>query len=335
MFKRFLSVTSLYAALALLLFSCRQPIDLDIDRSVVATNLPEITDFSPKVGWLGDRITITGKNFTNVKNVMLDTLILDSVVVESRTRISAKIPALSVATAPFSIPLARRALSVTTKLGTASAQTQDFIFARGAVIGRIMAENQPLDSVIFNIVNQTNNWSSIGILEGHPFGRGWYSFRYSSLSSGAVNTTEDIVIQPFKSGYSFSPPTRNIRTLEWNKALAEQDFEAKRVPSDQLPLVSSITPNFGKSYSGAAETGTDIVLQGRGFATVRKIVVVGVGYTEATIFRVENDSRITVRIPRFDRFQALSGRTYTNCQIYLLRDDGSYLAPQRISITYI
>ena len=72
MFKRFLSVTSLYTALALLLFSCRQPIDLDIDRSVVATNLPEITDFSPKVVRDGDRITITGKNFVNVKKVMLD-----------------------------------------------------------------------------------------------------------------------------------------------------------------------------------------------------------------------------------------------------------------------
>jgi hypothetical protein len=325
----------MYAALTLLLFSCRQPIDLDTDRTIVATNLPEITDFTPKTGWLGDRIIITGKNFVDVQKVMLDTLTLDSVVVESPSRISAHLPDLSIATAPMGFKFGQRTVSVTTKIHTALAQAKSFVYARGVVVGKVSIENQLLDSVIFHVVNQTYNSTDFTTSDLYPFGKGWYSITYSSLFAGTANTTEDLVIQPFKSGYSFLPPTRSVRTLELYKALGEEDFEAKRISSEQLPSVTSISPNFGKSFSGSTETGTDIALQGKGLLSVRKIIIVGPSYAEATTFRVENDTQITVRLPRFDRLKALSGRTYTNCQVYLLLENGSYLAPQRISITYI
>jgi|GEM_PF-5828149 len=327
--------SSMCAALTLLLFSCRQPIDIDTDRTVVPTNLPEITDFSPKIGWLGDRIIITGKNFVDVQKVMLDTLTLDSVVVESRNRISAHLPDLSIVTAPMSVNFGQRTLSITTKIHTALAQAKSFVFARGVVVGKVSLENQLLDSVNFYIINQTKSSTDFTTSDLYPFGKGWYSITYSSLFAGTANTTENLVIQPFKNGYSFIPPTRSVRTLELYKALGEQDFEAKQISSEQLPTVTSITPNFGKSFSGSPETGTDIELQGKGFSSVRKIIIAGPSYAEATTFRIENDAQITVRLPRFDRMKALSGRTYTNCKVYLLLENGSYLAPQRISITYI
>jgi hypothetical protein len=129
--------------------------------------------------------------------------------------------------------------------------------------------------------------------------------------------------------------------------VGETEFKASKVPTETMPTVTSISPNTASSFSGGTETGTTIVLGGKGFTGVRKVMLgipypaspgslaVSVGYTEATAVTINSDNQITVTLPRLDRTTTVSGKTYTNCHIYLLRDDASLLAPQRVSITYI
>ncbi len=346
MIQRFLSVTSFCAALALLLFSCRQPIDLDVDRSVVATNLPEITDFSPKVVRNGDRIMITGKNFVNVKKVMLDTLVLDSIIIENRGRMTARV--LNQAS-QGTIRMSRAyKISVFTPIGVAESR-QKIALSDYSITGFISFNEQPLDSVII-IATYTTKSLVTQTLTGHGINMkssGFYDIWIPNINSGSFNVPNgaDFTVRPFLSGYAFSPSEQTV-TFQNQQGVGGTEFKASKVPADKMPEFTSITPSTGYSFSGSAETGTLIELRGKGFTGLRKIMIgipyqipgtqsVTVGYTEATEFTMKSDGELSVRIPRFDRTKALSGRTYTNCQIYLLRDDASILAPQRISITYI
>ncbi len=348
MVQRFLSIISLCAALTLLLFSCRQPIDLDVDRSVVATNLPEITDFSPKVVRIrnGDRITITGKNFVNVKKVMIDTLTLDSIIIENRGRISARVPNQ----APRgSITISRTyKISVFTPIGVTESQ-QKVALADNSLTGFISFNEQPLDSVVIiatytakNLVTQTLTGYGINMKSS-----GFYDIWIPNINAGSftVPNGANFTVRPFLSGYTFTPAEQTV-TFQNQQGIGETEFKASKVPPDKMPEFTSITPSTGYSFSGSAETGTLIELRGKGFTGLRKIMIgipyqapgsqsIRVEYTEATEFTMKSDGELSVRLPRFDRTKALSGRTYPNCQIYLLRDDASILAPQRISITYI
>lgn len=332
------------AALTLLLFSCRQPNDLDTDRTVVPTNLPEIIDFSPKASNWSARITINGKNFVNVQRVMLDTLILDSVVVESPNRIQAIIPAPKPGQ-PWVLPYGVLYLSVTTSRGTTKA-SEGFVRAWGTASGKITLGKQPLDSTILYLSKPLNNLTAIISTDiatnSFGFPKGWFLLYGSALGG---DDSKEIVLRPFKSGYSFAPNER--RFLKGLDIIGGQDFEATLLPPERLPSVISITPSVGASY-GWSETGTTIVLSGTGFNKVKKIVIVTpypspemanpysttLGYKEVKAITIESDNKISIAIPRLDGTKAIPGRTY-NCQVYLLTDEGSIVAPQRINITYL
>jgi len=347
MLKLFLLNISLTAALTLLLFSCRQPIDLDTDRTVVPTNLPEITDFSPKAGLAG-RVSITGKNFVNVRTVKLDTLTLDSVVVESPTLLHAYIPykyrSLSNTYIPIRMSRGVLSLSVTTKRGTSQA-SEGFVYAHGTAAGKITLNKQPLDSTVLYVSSPSDNFSNVMAASTPGFPKGWYLLYYGN-DPGTYNTKEAI-IHPFKSGYTFFPVERRIVRDQRSNIVGGQDFEAIAIPSERLPSVTSVAPNSGKSF-GWQKTGTTIILGGTGLTTVKKVVIVipypspelanpyatTLGYTEAKEITIDSDSQITVKLPQLDGTKAIPGRTY-NCQMYLLLENGSYLAPQRISITYL
>lgn len=332
-------------ALTLLLFSCRQPQDLDTDRTVVPTNLPEIIDFSPKAG--AGRITITGKNFVNVQMVKLDTLTLDSVVVESSTLLHAYIPFgyryLSNRTyIPITMPWGVLNLSVITKRGTTQA-TEGFVYAYGTASGKIILNKQPLDSTLLYVSSPTDNFTNIMAANTAGFPIGWYLLYYGNDPGYYI--TKEAIVRPYKSGYSFSPMERRI--VRGLNIVGGQDFEASPIPPERLPSVTSITPSVGASY-GWSETGTTIVLSGTGFNKVKKAVIVTpypspemanpysttLGYKEAKAITIESDNKLSIAIPRLDGTKAIPGRTY-NCQIYLLTDEGSIVAPQRISITYL
>ena len=345
MLPNLLRKSSMCAALTLLLFSCRQPIDIDTDRSVVPTNLPEITDFSPKAVKLGDRITITGKNFVNVQRVTLDTLTLDSIVIISPNRISARIPAN-----PEYRFTRIYNIAVTTRVGVAESK-QQIAVAYSSMTGFISLNDQPLDSVIIMATHSPKNWVGQAMTGySYPKSSGFYSVALLSLNTGLLYTTvvngTDFTIRPFLDGYAFSPVEQSV-TIRSIQAIGETEFKASKVPTETMPTVTSISPNMASSFSGGTETGTTIVLGGKGFTGVRKVMIgipypaspgssaLSVGYTEATTVTINSDNQITVTLPRLDRTKTVSGRTYTNCQIYLVRDDASLLAPQRISITYI
>jgi hypothetical protein len=338
MFSLFLRKSSVCAALILLLFSCRQPIDLDTNRTVVPTNLPEITDFSPKASSGGTRVTIIGKNFVNVQKVMLDTLQLDSVIVESRTRLSARLPWL-----PYNTLRGVFTLSVTTKLGTAQAP-DGFVREFGIAAGKVTLHNQILDSTLFYLSKPLDNFTTIGHLTAQGFPKGWYFVYFRDDPQGRF--TKETVVRPFKSGYRFFPTERRI--LQGNGIIGGQDFEATPLSSEGLPSVTSISPTMGTSY-GWKNNGTTIVLHGTGFSRVQKVVigipypssnltnptVTTLCYTEAKEIMINSNSQITVTLPQLDGTKAIPGRTYTNCQIYLLLDEGSIVVPQRISIIYL
>ncbi len=346
MLTKFFYSAGVCVVLMMFTASCRQPIDLDTDRTVVPTNLPEITDFSPKAGWMGDRITITGKNFVNVQKVMMDTLTLDSVVVESPNQISAYIPY-----SHFYISDRIYKLSVVTKLGIA--ESKEVIgLSNGSIAGFVSFDSAPLDNVILVATHSPKNWTGQAI-SGRDYNMkssGFYAIQLSSINTGVLYSSvingAVFNIRPFLSGYTFTPTESNV-LIQNLQAVGNNEFKAKAVPAEKLPEVTSVTPNAASSFSGGAETGTDVVLRGKGFAKIQKVMLgisypsspgstsVSYGYAEATTFTIDGDNQLTIRLPRLDRTKTVSGKTYTNCQIYLLTDEGSLLAPQRISITYI
>lgn len=346
MLPNLLRKSSMYAALTLLLFSCRQPIDLDTDRTVVPTNLPEITDFSPKVGTFDEKITIIGKNFVNVESVMLDNIQLDSVRVESRNRITARLPFGRAAAGVYKSGL--RSLSVTTKSGVGVSQPE-FALAWGMILGKITMNGAPLDGTeIFfrNAIRDKSGKASTSLqsLFSGNFASGWFLAGTSNFypPTNPRFDPEEFIIRPFRSGYTFTPPERTILTGDRGRVTQVQEFEATPTPPENMPTVSAITPDTASS-SGASgtPTGTEITIRGKGLSGVRRILI-GVLYTpfmraseyiyhEAIILSVEGDTQVTVRLPRMSYL--VLGTVYTNCPVYVVRDDTSLLAPQRITIT--
>ncbi len=351
---------SLSMTLALLL-SCRQPQDLDTDRTVVPTNLPEITDFSPKAGYLGDTITIIGKNFLNVESVGIDKLPITSYKIVSSNRIVAILPTEAVITTMAQ--LFRQGfltLNVATKLGTASAPST-FIMAQGMITGKIMIANAPLDSADIFLTIPSRNLSGqtdltmlrqqIIFSNPHP---GWYILDSDNflLQASLLQNPEEITIRPMRSGYGFRPVERIVSTRGRRQLTIAQDFEAFITPAQQMPEVTSVVPNSGRSFSDTSQqTGTTITLAGKGFSEVRKVLI-GVPYTytaalnlihffvssiifsEASVVLISNDSQMTIRLPRLQSQLAIRGGQYGNCRILIIRDDTSLLVPQRISIQY-
>ena len=358
----------LIVALAFTFCACQQVTDINTDRKVTTIDLsglpqtkqPEITDFSPKYGWMGDRITITGKNFINVQKVLLDSIPFDSVVVESPTKIIALVPGNSIHLSSggiyrYGLDLGLKTVRVTTQSGTASAKNTPFAYSEKMFLGKVTLDEHPLDSVIFSIENLTQNFrqTTAQTEMDRRFGRGWYSVGYWG------DVAEEFIVQPFKNGYRFFPPTRKVRTLSMGKALGEQDFVAQRIPVEQtLFTVTSITPTIGKSYSKPIEgkTGTDLILKGTGFSSIRKIFIAAspleygcnvaeafanpaygykfYGYREATNFKIESDTQVIVQIPSFG-LTAQSGLIYRDCLIYLVSEEGSVIASQKVDISYM
>lgn len=349
------------AVLTLLLFSCRQAQDLDTDRMVVPTNLPEITDFSPKAGSLGDTITIVGKNFTDVKSLAIDKLPITSYKVLNSNRIVAILPTEAVITTMAQ--LFRQGfltLNVATKLGTASAPSS-FVMAQGMITGKIMLNNDPLDSADLFLTIPSRNLSGQTdltilrqqIIFSNPR-QGWYIFDSDNflLQSSLLQNPEEITIRPIRSGYGFRPVERIVSTRGGRRLTIAQDFEAFITPAQQMPEVTSVVPNSGRSFSDTSQQiGTTITLTGKGFSEVRKVLI-GVPYTytaalslihpfvssvifsEANVVQIANDSQMTIRLPRLQSRLAIRGGQYVNCRILILRDDTSLLVPQRISIQY-
>ncbi len=355
-------------ALALTLCACQQVTDINTDRKVIATGLsvptetkqPEIIDFTPKYGWMGDRIIITGKNFINVQQVLLDSIPFDSIVVESPTRIIASVPGNSTKLSSgqlyrYGLDLGLKTVKVKTQSGISKAPNAQFAYSEKMFLGKVTVDEHPLDSVVFSIENLTRNYrrTTAQTEMDRRFGSGWYSVGYLG------DFAEEFIVQPFKNGYRFFPPSRRVRTLSLGKALGEQDFIAQRLPSEQILFtVTSITPTIGKSYSKPIEgkTGTDIILKGTGFSSIRKIFIAAspleygcnvaeafanpaygykfYGYREAANFRIESDTQVIVQIPSFG-LTAQSGLIYRDCLIYLVSEEGSVVASQKVDISYM
>jgi hypothetical protein len=340
-----LHIFGISAVLTLLLFSCRQAQDLDTDRTVVPTNVPEITDFSPKVGTFDEKITIVGKNFLNVERVMLDNIQLDSVRVENRNRITAQLPFGRAAAGVYKSGL--RSLSVTTKSGVGISRPE-FALAWGMILGRITMNGTPLGGteVFFrDFIRDKSGKASTSpqSLFSGEFANGWFLAGTSNFYPASPRfDPAEFVIRPFRSGYTFTPPERTILTGDRGRVTQVQEFEAALTPPENMPTVTAITPDTASS-SGASgtPTGTEITIRGKGLSGVRRVLI-GILYTpfmraseyiyhEATILSVEGDTQVTVRLPRMS--YVVLGNVYTNCPVYVIRDDTSLLAPQRITIT--
>lgn len=352
------------AVLTLLLFSCRQAQDLDTDRTVVPTNLPEITDFSPKAGYLGDTLTIIGKNFLNVESVGIAGL---SAPMEFRVVNPHRIIAILPVETPqiTTAQIFRRGflpLTVKAKLGTAYAPN-DFLMLRGLISGSITLNNEPLDSADIFLTIPSKNLSGQAdlkiyrqtIMSNFTSPRiGWYFVDNESFLLQASQYLEpgDVTIRPVRSGYGFKPIVQTIRINSNRRLTVAQNFEAVITPREQMPEVTSVVPTFGSSFSATmTETGTDITLRGKGFSEVRKVFI-GVTYsysrfpvglivspflnnfifTEASSIQILNDSQMTIRLPRLPHQIAVRGDQFNNCRILIVRDDTSLLAPQRITI---
>jgi hypothetical protein len=346
MVSPFLRLSSICAALTILLVSCRQPLDLDTDRTIVPTNAPEITDFSPKVGTFDEKITIVGKNFLNVERVMLDNIRLDSVRVENRNRITAQLPFGRAAAGVYKSGL--RSFSVTTKSGVGVSRPE-FALAWGMILGKITMNGKPLDSTeIFfrNVIRDKSGKASTSprSLFSGDFAKGWFLANLQNIFSPSTFDSEEFTIRPFRSGYTFIPPERTIVTAGRGRITQVQEFEAVPTPQENMPTISAITPDTASS-SGASgtPTGTEITIRGKGLSGVRRVLI-GVLYppflrageyiySEATILSVESDTQVTVRLPRLPSGYVVLGTVYTNCHVYVIRDDTSLLAPQRITVT--
>lgn len=359
-----LRILGINAVLALLLFSCRQPSDLDTDRTVVPINVPEITDFSPKAGYLGDTITIVGKNFVNVESVTI--LGLPSPMEFRVVNTNRIISILPVETPQITTAQVFRRgflpLTVKAKLGTAYAPS-DFLMLRGLISGRITLNNEPLDSADIFLTIPSKDLSGQAdlkiyrqtIMPNFTNPRiGWYFVDNESFLLQASQYLEpgEVTIRPIRSGYGFKPIVQTIRTNGNRRLTIAQNFEAVITPPEQMPEVTSVVPTFGSSFSTSmTETGTDITLRGKGFTEVRKVFI-GVTYsysrlpislivspflnnlifTEVSSIQILNDSQMTIRLPRLPHQIAVRGDQFNNCRILIVRDDTSLLASQRITI---
>lgn len=338
---------SIYAVLGLP--ACRTVIDLDTERTVTATNLPEITDVSPKYGFLNTRIIITGRNFHDVQKVLLDTMQFDSVRVENASTIRCVLRYTAGRVAEF-YAFGWRDVSVVTKRGTAVVRS---IYATGTgIVGRITSSTKDIpDSVHLVIYERSGAIGSQHRSGVSAFGKGAYHVTAQAGDFGRWRGNT-YTIRPFLHGYGFRPIERIAVPLE--VLLGEQDFEAVRVPAEQMPQIKDIKPLMGESYSSGEKTGSEIALTGKGFTGIRKILF-GVFYSidpltsdpsiyasnnelnryeEATTFTVVSDTLLKVNIPRLNSRRIYSYDAPFESTIYLLRDDAAATTPQRIRIKY-
>lgn len=344
--------------IAVATLSCRQAIDIDIERKTIATNLPEITDFYPKApsNYTYERLTIIGKNFFNIRQVLIDTLKLDSVVVESSERLSGS---FSYRKRPFpqsyiaNIPNGFLSIKVITQVGTAQS-SDGFVNFIGYTAGKITENTTPLDSTGLDVI-MTNGFgekSRITLLSNNTitnpteaqwlnrgFPLGWYMLTPISLNNNYGIT--ELTIKPFKSGYRFTPTERTIK--QGRMLVGGQDFSAKPIISNSLPLITDISPIIGNVY-GWIDTGTTFTIRGLRFGLIEKVLLavppifpsgnMQVMYLEGQNL-IRTDSLIQFTLPGINKIPLPTRGTYNNCRIYfLLANGGSYSPEKRITIIY-
>lgn len=349
-------ITLLCSIVLLLLSSCKPITDLDTERRVAAVNLPEITDIAPKSLLRLNRatITITGRNFVDVRKVQLSiteqnstitkTLTAASFVVESETRI--------VATFADSIPLVNVGLSrIILDARRGSTVSERYIILGNAFSGRIILDAKPFDSVLFYCTQTLQPPKILGIralpqsVWAADAVKGYYVLSLNPQdANGTLSSAGDgFRVHPFLSGYTFSPRERVFASDSGE--FGGRDFAGKQVKSEEMPQIHDLQPREAVSNSGGEQTGTDITLTGKRLRGVQKMLL-GVYYgnpvnpssiltfEEGSIISASGDSVLVVRLPRLDRRQAFSGELYRNARIYLLYENMSLLAPQMLNVRY-
>lgn len=318
--------------------SCQQAINLDTDRTVTATNLPEITDVSPKIVWFGDRVTIIGKNFVNVEKVQLGSVILDSVRVVSPAEIRAVVPPFS-STLYYQQLIGKRLLapfSVIAKLGTASFK-YPIAWSANRVQGFATLNGNPLDSIL-SVLTHTGQGRVVSP-SFNETGQGYFTASVGNFSP-SVQAGEELILRPFLSGYRFTPLEARVRTTAIGGTdlivLGSPEFTATQVPAEQLPRVQTLSPTMATiRVSGDVEIV--IIVQGSNLSGIRQVFlqedgVVGSPLRRNIAVQVHSDTQITVR------FSTSSSPFWRNIvrhhKLYLIGDNASQLTTQRFTIVY-
>jgi IPT/TIG domain len=320
---------------------CKPSIDLDTGRTINPVNLPEITDIEPKGISLQTEttVTITGKNFVNVEQVSFDTTLASAFRVESPNRIVA-----TFAQNPFWRSRNFRQVSIKGRPGTTTSER--LIGFGEAISGRInIPEAKPPGGVYLYCKQGEQQMFVMSSNVQYP--QNWVlssSYYYLALSNlvSTEPTNGLLTVRPFLSGYTFTPAEQSI-TPEL-KPFGGFDFTGRKVNATETLEVSDIQPREGASNSGGERTGTDVTVSGKGFTRMQKVLVTvrygntggsadQITFEEGTIVRIDSDKQMVIRVPRFDRKYAFSGRFY-DCQIYLLREDTSVLGEQNIRVKY-
>jgi hypothetical protein len=347
--KIFCSNTYLCVLFVVLLASCQQAIDLDTNRTVTATNLPEITDVSPKIVWFGDNITITGKNFVNVERLQLGSITLDSVRVLSPTQVTARIPNFN-STLYYQQLFNRRLLaplSLSAKLGTAQYKF-NIAWASNRVQGFVTAEGRQLDSVLTSLTHV-----ALGRVVFPSFGETSQGFFTGDVTifSPALQTGTEIIVRPFLSGYRFTPTEARVRTTAVGGTdlivLGSPEFTATRVPTEQLPQVQVLLPTTAsiqapRTSSRFLDTTISITVRGVRLSGVKQALLQeesvfnGVNFVPSQTrrpltLRIENDAEISVQVRETATAFA---RPIKHSRLYLIGDNGSILASQRFTIIH-
>lgn len=351
----------LFASICFAMLGCKPVIELETDRTIVAVNLPEITDLEPKAlsPFTTARVTIIGKNFIDVEQVQLNTtvvnstvsqtLIAQSITVESPNRIIATFSTSS----PFNFSnVALSRVTVTAKRGVSTSDR--FIIVGNAFSGRITIDKKPFDNVLLYCTKapQTVCIFDVKALAQNSVAseaaKGYYSLPLYAFGSGLPMSNNFLLqgkftFRPFLSGHSFTPSELMFEGDA--SAVGGLDFTGRKLTTDEMPTVSDVQPRSGVSNSGGEQTGTDFTVSGKGFSGLQKVLIAvrygnpsdpdeQFSFEEGRILHIDNDTQVVIRLPRFDRTKAFSGAVY-NCRIYLLRNDTSVLAEQMISIRYI
>jgi hypothetical protein len=351
----------LFASIYFIMLGCKPVIELETDRTIVAVNLPEITDLEPKAlsPFTTAKVTIIGKNFTDVEQVQLNTTVLNSTVLQTLIAQSFTVenPNRIVATfstsSPFNfsnIGLSR--VTITAKRGASASDR--FIIVGRAFSGRITIDKKPFDNVLFYCTKAPQTVCIFDVkalaqnVAASEAARGYYSLPLYAFGDGLPMNNNFLLqgkftFRPFLTGHAFTP---SELVFEGDAgAVGGLDFTGQKLPTVEIPTVSDIQPRFGVSNSGGQQTGTDFTVNGKGLSGLQKVLVAvrygnpsnpdeQFSFEEGSILHIDNDAQVVIRLPRFDRTKAFSGSVY-NCRIYLLRNDTSVLAEQVISVRYI
>jgi hypothetical protein len=338
------SARRMYVVFSLICYvfvGCTPSIDLDTGRTINPVNLPEITDIEPKgISLLTETtVTITGKNFVSVEQVSFDTTLASAFRVESPNRIVAIF-----ARNPRPLTRIFRQISVKARLG---ATTSERLVGFGeALSGRVsIPEAKPPGNVY--LYCQPAEQKMFVSNSNLQYPQNWVlSSSYFYITLGGIVDAESarglLTVRPFLSGYTFTPAERSVDPTI--KVIGGLDFAGQKVNVTETLEVSDIQPREGVSNSGGERTGTDLMVTGKGFTRVQKVLVTvrygnisgsagQITFEEGAIVRIDSDKQMVVRVPRFDRKYAFSGRFY-DCQIYLLREDTSVLGEQNIRVKY-